>query len=204
MSKHFERIMNSLVTEPGKFSDDAELNLKSAAATIGITTRALRTLLESGVLPDLKSSRIFELSRRSVFIPSNNGELIPILRTGDESVDPEDNRPIGYSDTMPDADVVEANRMWWRVDPNKVLRAFYLPVSIAGFNAALLGIDELEDSVTNGREVRHCFKAHLIARYDGASGDVVMKTDNEEDRLVANHLLGHFQKSVSGGPIAYL
>lgn len=205
----FNTALASLYAVPGKFSEGAELSVKNAAATLDVTPRSIRMLLESGVLPDLNSQRIIELSSKTVFVKSKG--LQPVLRTGIADVDPSDNRPIGYSDSMSDSDVLEANRKWWRADPQKLIAARYLPISIGGLNVALLGIRGLEESVRvdvldkngkPGKEVRHSFDAYLIARYHGASDSIVIK--KSEDTKAALTLLGHFQCSVSGGPIAYL
>ena len=208
-----QTLLNSLVTIPGKFAEGAELNLKTAAATLDVPPRSVRMMLESGVLPDLKSARVIEMSKRGVLVSSGGKQ--PILRTGVSSIDEETNRRIGYSADMSDSEVVEGNRQWWRADPDRIIAAYYLPVSIGGFNAALLGIDGLEESVRvdvadkngkPGKEVRHSFQAHLIARYDGKTGQIVMAQDNPpvEDGVYAHAVLGRFQRSVSGGPIAYL
>lgn len=207
----YQTALASLYAIPGKFSEGAELNVKTAAATLDVPTRSVRMLLESGVLPDLNSKRIIELSGETVFVKS--GGLQPVLRTGIADVDHADNRPIGYGESMSDDDVLEANRKWWRADPEKLIAARYLPISIGGLNVALLGIRGLEESVRvdvldkngkPGKEVRHSFDAYLVARYHGPSGKTVMMTSDPDDTKAAITLLGHFQRSVSGGPIAYL
>jgi hypothetical protein len=151
------------------------------------------------------------LSRKPVLVPHFGNQ--PVLRTGSGSVDPADGRPIGYSASMSDADVLEANRMWWRADPEKIISAGYLPVSVGSLIVALLRIDGLDESVrfdapdkngNPGKEVRHSFKATLVARYDADTDTTVMKTGETDDTVVAHGLPGHFHRAVSGGPIAYL
>jgi hypothetical protein len=44
----------------------------------------------------------------------------------------------------------------------------------------------------------------LVARHDAETGATVMHSSDADDIEAANLLVGHFQRSVSGGPIAYL
>lgn len=203
--------LDSLVTVPGQFSDDIEISVKMAAQALDVSPRSIRMLLEAGVLPSLKSSHILSLSKKPAFIKSKG--LQPILRTGVAGFDTDENRPIGYGAEMSDDDVLEASRRWWRADPEKLIAARYLPVSLGGLNVALLGIRGLEESIRvdvldknekPGKEVRHSFDAYLVARYDVENDVVLMKTGDSDDTVAALTLLGHFQRSVSGGPIAYL
>lgn len=211
--ENFQELCELLVTVPGKFANGAELTLKTIAETLDITPRAVRMLLEAGVFPDRKSSRIVSLSQKPVFVKSGGKQ--PILRTGVAGVDPEDNRPIGYGDSMSDADVLEANRKWWRADPDKLIAAHYLPVSLGGLIVALLGINGVEESIrvdvedkngNPGKEVRHNFDAYLVSRYNSETGEAVMCMENPtgEAEAATRLFLGHFQRSVSGGPVAYL
>lgn len=204
-------IIDSLKMVPGKFSESAQLTVKAASDALGITPRQVRIILESGVLSDLDSEKVMRLASKSIFVPHKGNQ--PVLRTGSSGTDPEDGRPIGYSNSMTDAEVVEANRMWWRADPNKIISAGYLPISVGSLIVALLRIEGLDESVrfeapdkngNPGKEVRHSFKATLVARYDADSDTTVMKTGDTDDTVVALTLLGHFHRAVSGGPIAYL
>jgi hypothetical protein len=191
--------------------EDALLNAKTVARMLGISPHFVRMLEETGILPDTRCSRVTEMSHRSVLVPS--GAEQPVLRTGVEGFDAGEQRVIGYSDDMSDVDVVEANRKWWRADPDKIINARYLPVSCGSFIVALLVIDGLDESARveatdkNGKpftEVRHSFKARLVARHDAETGATVMHSSDADDIEAANLLVGHFQRSVSGGPIAYL
>lgn len=204
-------LIDSLATVPGKFSEHANLTIKAASDTLGITPRQVRLILEAGILSDLRVDKITALSRKPIFVPHGGNQ--PVLRTGSGGVDPHDGRPIGYNASMSNDDVLEANRMWWRADPEKIISARYLPVSVGSLIVALLRIDGLDESVrfdapdkngNPGKEVRHSFKATLVARYEGNSGLVVTYTGDSDDMAVAYTLLGHFHKAVSGGPIAYL
>lgn len=207
----FKQVIASLTTIPGQFSKDTELSVKMAAQALNVSTRSVRMLLEAGILPNLNPDLIVNLSKNTVFAKSQG--LQPVLRTGAAGFDEKDNRPIGYSADMSDDDVLEANRKWWRADPEKLIAARYLPISVGGFNVALLGIRGLEESIRvdvrdkngkPGKEVRHSFDAYLVGRYDMSAGVVSMKTGGTDDTVAALTLLGHFQQSVSGGPIAYL
>jgi hypothetical protein len=208
-----QSFLDSLATVPGKFSDRARLTVTATSEVLEVTPRAVRVILESGALSDLRSDRIVGISRKKVFVKGTG--MQPVLRTGSGSIDPSTNRPIGYNASMTDAEVLEANRMWWRADANKIVNAGYLPVSIGSLIVALLRIDGLEESVRfdapdkngdPGKEVRHSFKAELVARYNGDRDEVVMCHENptELDRGIAEGMLGRLHRAVSGGPIAYL
>lgn len=203
--------VSALQIVAAKFDVDAEVSLKTAASLLDISPHFVRMLLEAKILQNLNSERITQISKRYFIAPS--GAEQPVLRTGVEGFDENEQRKIGYSDEMSDADFVEASRKWWRADPEKIVRAYYLPVSCGSMIVGLLGIDGIEDSIRvtdeaktkgNVTEVRHSFNARLLARYDADTDFVVMHTDDADDVAVANTLVGHFQRSVSGGPIAYL
>lgn len=210
-SNFFDLPVSSVKVVPSEMDKDAELNAKTVARMLAISPHFVRTLEESGVLPDMRCSRVTDMSNRSILVPNGAGQ--PVLRTGAEGFDDVEQRVIGYSDDMSDADVVEGNRKWWRVDPEKIVNARYLPISCGSFIVALLVVDGLDESARvettdkNGKrftEVRHSFKARLVARHDAETGATVMHSKDADDIEAANLFVGHFQRSVSGGPIAYL
>lgn len=205
--------IDSLATVPGKFSDRAKLTVTATSEALQITPRQVRLILESGVLPDLRSDRIVRLSRKKVYVPRDGTQ--PILRTRSESTDPDSGRPIGYSASMTDDDVLAASRMWWRADPSKIVNAGYLLVSVGSLIVAILAVDGVDSSVRvevpgkngeTGNEVRHSFNARLVSRYEGVTDSVIwVGADTTPfEYAISEALLGHFHRAVSGGPIAYL
>ncbi|MDV6271377.1 hypothetical protein [Rhodococcus globerulus] len=123
---------------------------------------------------------------------------------------------IGESATLTDTDVVDANSRWWRCNPDRIVDAGFLPVTIAGFVVTILHIQGLRDTANRkwdskqGRtihQVRHAFDATLAARVRELGHPASNFIDPTLTSQEANHvrtILGGRSSAHSGGPIAYL
>lgn len=211
------------VASPGQPS--GELSKPKAADLLQMNQRGISLLLDSGYLPDLEIGRIMRLAGRSILATDGNQ---PVLRQAaarpapvDERSDPSGRRRafVGDSAQLSDIDVVEADRMWWRSDPDTVCEAELLPVTLAGFPVTvlkILGADGGPDRVVRPKkaggsrefvEVRHAYKAELAGRVRQLGSpelDYIAPNLSPAEQETVRIFLESRSTARSGGPIAYL
>ena len=202
------------------------LSRRQAADQLQISLGGIDRLLASGYLPDLSVQRIWDLSTRRILIADG---CQPVLRQGLKTLaddDPSTKYPrefMGESWDLDDDEVVAADQQWWRCEPQNVVNARFLPVTIAGFPVTVLRIRGVREAVPhrftarNGHEmteIRYSFDAELAGRarelgHLRADEDCVEAfyvdpalPDAERERVLL--LLKGRSTAQSGGPIAYL
>ncbi|MDH6284314.1 transcriptional regulator [Prescottella agglutinans] len=202
------------------------LTRRQAADQLQLSPGGIDRLLDSGYLPDLSVQRIWDLSKRRILLADG---CQPVLRQGlkaDAEDGPSPQFPrkyMGESADLTDHEVVAADQQWWRCDPDNVVNARFLPVTIAGFPVTVLEIHSLRAQDTrpfearNGRqmtEIRYSFEATLAGRvrelghlradenhHEAFFVDTALSPADQERVL---HLLKGRSTAKSGGPIAYL
>ncbi len=198
------------------------LTRPQAADLLQVSPRTVDLLLDSGYLPDLGIERVLRAARTPYLEVVDADQ--PVLRQALAKPEPErpDVRPfMGESATLSDADVVLADCMWWRADPDLVVKAELLPVTVGGFVVTVLwvrGVASAErvlleaggGSRRRSRDVTHvryAFEATLAGRVRalGEPGrDYVDPTLPPELADAARVMLGARSTARSGGPIAYV
>ncbi|MFJ6141572.1 hypothetical protein [Kitasatospora sp. NPDC092286] len=185
------------------------LTRNQAASLLGLSPNTVTKLLNSDFLPDLRASRVLALSRAPQVTVTTG--YLPVLRTAAAAppADPaEDPRPfLGDSATISDLEFLEANRMWWRCDAERIVQAGVLAIAVAGWVTGVLSIHAREDSRVGRTEIRHSFKAEVAGRVgllDDPNSYRVLATDPALATLTGQLLGARVQAAVSGGPIAYL
>jgi hypothetical protein len=94
-------------------------------------------------------------------------------------------------------------RGWWRCDAASVAAGGVLPVTLSGYVVAVLtGIERWEKN----SDARHAFPDARLAGYvtDLATPHTAITSDRDDDRRLAELLLGTRLASQSGGAIAYV
>lgn len=204
------------------------LSRRQAAEQLQISPGGIDRLLDSRYLPDLSVQRIWDLSKRRILIADG---CQPVLRQGlmaPADDDPSTKYPrefIGESADLTNDQVLAADQQWWRCEPQNVVNARFLPVTIAGFPVTVLKIlgDRERDRIThrftarNGREmteIRYSFEArlagrvkelgHLHADEDSSEAFCIDPDLSDAERERVLFLLKGRSTAQSGGPIAYL
>ncbi|MEY9840651.1 helix-turn-helix domain-containing protein [Streptacidiphilus sp. EB103A] len=198
------------LTSPVQDSDEETLTRNQAARLLGLSPNTVSKLLASRFLPDLQIWKVLALSRHPQVTVACG--VLPVLRTGPAAhvTRAEDEAPVLQGDGvgLNDEQFLDANRMWWRCDPEAVTEAGLLPVAVAGFVTGVLAIRGIEESRRFAPgEVRHAFTATVAGRvgvlHDPATYRV-LGSDSQTAQLTAQLLGSRVTAAVSGGPIAYL
>ncbi|MFG2948429.1 helix-turn-helix domain-containing protein [Streptomyces adustus] len=190
------------------------LTTGQAAQELGCAITTFRRLVHAGLLPGL--------SRRGVrvMIPLNvvqalgqrqhaplnrlNTKEIAVLRVdAAKPVQESDRNWIGFAASLTPSDLLAALRGWWRCDPTGIAAGGVLPVTLSGYVVAVLtGLDRWQ----RNDEGRHAFPDARLAGYvtDLAAPQATITAETDDDRHLAELLLGTRLASHSGGAIAYV
>lgn len=176
---------------------------RAAAQSLGITERAVRMLRDAHLLTldaAAVQAAVDQLRQPAPPLPAGQPVLrVPAHRP--ESPDSWDgNRALGYSPHLSDHDQLEALRQWWRCDPDTIIRAGTILVTVAEIAVALLSVTAAEPSIGERQDKRHQFTAELVARLDRLGTPA---RHLNPAHLPAASMLGHRYPTRSGGPIAY-
>lgn len=184
-----------------------------AAEQLNLAVGTLRRLIASGLLPTLRArgnrtvmptADIETLARReAVGPPAVGSHELPVLRVGAaEKADEGGDRDwTGFSTQLTPGQLQAALSGWWRCDPERVVRAGLMAVTIGQYVVAVLtGIDGY-DGRGDGRYRFHGTLAgsvtELVTPQQWVNPDAP-----GADR--ARLLLGRRLESESGGPVAYV
>ncbi|MFC8929063.1 helix-turn-helix domain-containing protein [Streptomyces albidoflavus] len=183
-----------------------------AAARLDLAVGTLRRLIASGLLPTLRARGnrtvmptvdIETLARReAVGPPAVGSHELPVLRVGvAEKADDTERGWTGFSTQLTPGQLQAALSGWWRCDPERVVRAGLMAVTLGQYVVAVLtGIDGY-DSRGDGRYRFHGALAgsvtELVTPQQWVNPDAP-----GADR--ARLLLGRRLESESGGPVAYV
>ncbi|MES9504219.1 helix-turn-helix domain-containing protein [Streptomyces koyangensis] len=183
-----------------------------AADQLGLAVGTLRRIIASGLLPTLRArgnrtvmptADIETLARREAVGPSAVGtHELPVLRVGvAEKADDGEREGTGFSTQLTPGQLQAALSGWWRCDPERVVRAGLMAVTLGQYVVAVLtGIDGY-DGRGDGRYRFHGTLAgsvtELVTPQQWVNPDAP-----GADR--ARLLLGRRLESESGGPVAYV
>ncbi|MEU9136896.1 helix-turn-helix domain-containing protein [Streptomyces sp. NPDC048404] len=190
------------------------LTTGQAAEELGCAVTTFRRLVRAGLLPGLSRHGVRvmvpldvvqALSRRQ-HAPLNQlaAKEIAVLRVdAAKPVQEPDRDWIGFAATLAPSDLLAALRGWWRCDPADIAAGGVLPVTLSGYVVAVLtGLDRWQ----RNDESRHAFPDARLAGYvtDLATPQTTITAQTDDDRQLAELLLGTRLASHSGGAIAYV
>lgn len=189
-----------------------DMTTVQAAGRLDLAVGTLRRIITSGILPTLRArgnrtvmprADVEALARRELVGPWAVGtHELPVLRVGvAEKVDDGDQGWAGFSTELTPDQLQAALSGWWRCDPERVVRAGLMAVTLGQYVVAVLtGIDGY-DSRGDGRYRFHGSLAgsvtELVTPQQWVNPDAP-----GADR--ARLLLGRRLESESGGPVAYV
>lgn len=112
----------------------------------------LENLLASGCLPDLRVDHVAALASRSW--AASDSPLV-IVRAGQPSRD--GTRKIGYHRSYLDEEVCDGARQWWISNPDEILSAAHIVLTVSTWVVAFLHTSGLADTetVTTARGNHH-------------------------------------------------
>ncbi|NUV32303.1 helix-turn-helix domain-containing protein [Streptomyces odorifer] len=191
----------------------ADITTVRAAAQLGLAVGTLRKLTDSGIFPVLRArgnrtvmpaADILALARRELVGPEAVGAReLPVLRVGvAERVEGDQGREwAGFATHLSPQDLHPALSGWWRCDPERVVQAGLMAVTLGHYVVAVLTGINGYDSRGDGRYRFHGTLAgsvtELVTPQQWVNPDAP-----GADR--ARLLLGRRLESESGGPVAYV
>ncbi|MFJ3644451.1 helix-turn-helix domain-containing protein [Streptomyces murinus] len=190
------------------------LTTGQAAEELGCAITTFRRLISAGLLPDLSRRGVRVMvpleavqalqTRQQAPLDQLRGKEIAVLRVDVARRTEEEERSwLGFAATLPAADLLKALRGWWRCDAASVAAGGVLPVTLSGYVVAVLtGLERWEKN----SEGRHAFPDARLAGYvtDLATPHLHLTASSDDDRRLAELLLGTRLTSHSGGAIAYV
>ncbi|MGW6954130.1 helix-turn-helix domain-containing protein [Streptomyces chartreusis] len=190
------------------------LTTGQAAEELGCAITTFRRLVSAGVLPGLSRRGVRIMVPLDVVQALRTREHPPLdqLPTTEIAVlrvdaarrtDEPERSWIGFAGTLPPEDLLKALRGWWRCDAESVAAGGVLPVTVSGYVVAVLtGLERWEKN----SEGRHAFPDARLAGYvtDLAVPHISITASLDDDRRLAELLLGTRLASHSGGAIAYV
>lgn len=187
---------------------DAPLSIpvttRAAAKALTVPERTIRMLRDAGLLT-LDAAAVQAAAGRLQQIPPALPAGQPVLRVQPHRPKSPDSwdgpRALGYSTDLDDNTQLEALRQWWRCDPDAIIKAGLLIVTVAEIVVALVSVDRLSATIGNRQDKRHQFAATWGARLDrlGLPPRVITPTHGP----IGASILGTRCPTQSGGPIAY-
>ncbi|MEU5335651.1 helix-turn-helix domain-containing protein [Streptomyces asoensis] len=190
------------------------LTTGQAAEELGCAVTTFRRLVHAGLLPGLSRRGVRVMiplgavqalsARRLAPLHQLDAQEIAVLRVdAAQPADDSDRDWIGFAAMLSADSVLKALRGWWRCDAASVAAGGALPVTLSGYVVAVLtGLERWERNA----EGRHAFPDARLAGYvtDLVTPCTVITSEMEEDRRLAELLLGSRLASHSGGAIAYV
>ncbi|WP_055618195.1 helix-turn-helix domain-containing protein [Streptomyces phaeochromogenes] len=190
------------------------LTTGQAAGELGCAVTTFRRLVHAGLLPDISRRGVRVMipldsvqalgRRRHASLEGLDAEEIAVLRVDTaQRVDEPDRRWIGFAASLTPDELLKALRGWWRCDAASVATGGVLPVTLSGYVVAVLtGLQRWEKNT----EGRHAFPDARLAGYvtDLISPQFSLTSRTDQDRHLAELLLGTRLPSHSGGAIAYV
>jgi hypothetical protein len=190
------------------------LTTGQAAQELGCAVTTFRRLVHASLLPNLSRRGVrvmvpFEVvqalqGRREAPLGQLAAREVAVLRvdTAQRSDEP-DRDWIGFSASFTPDDLLKALRGWWRCDVASVAAGGVLPVTLSGYVVAVLTSLDVWEKNEHGR---HAFPKACLAGYvtDLATPVKHLTASTDEDRELADLLLGTRLVSHSGGAVAYV
>lgn len=190
------------------------LTTGQAAQELGCAITTFRRLVHAGLLPGLSRRGVRVMVPLDVVQALGLREHAPLGRLATKEiavlrvdaakpVQEADRDWIGFSASLAPGDLLAALRGWWRCDPAGIAAGGVLPVTLSGYVVAVLtGLDRWQ----RNDEGRHAFPDARLAGYvtDLAAPQTTITAQTDDDRQLAELLLGTRLASHSGGAIAYV
>jgi len=182
-----------------------DMTTSAAAVELRCSVNTLKKLITAGLFPEVRergnrvllpAGDVRALARREA-VDLNALELgeLPVLRVGPAG---KGAVRVGYAVQSTPEQMYEALRGWWRCDPERVLRAGVLAVTLGPYVVAVLDNFRYVESRGAGR---YRFTGELA----GHVTDLVTPVQAVRgDTVLARRLLGRRLESASGGPVAYV
>lgn len=193
------------LTRPQGDPAGGQLTRNQTASLLGISLATVDKLVKSGYLPSLESSLVLHLAA-TPFVTVTTG-ILPVLRTAAAKPANDGRAFMGDAAHLTDRQFRDGNAAWWRSDPDTIVGAGVLAVSIASFVTGVLHIhDVARTRRIASKEVRHAYKATVAGRVGmlGAPETNRILTKDPDLATLTRQLLGMRVRTISGGPIAYL
>ncbi|GAA2679318.1 DNA-binding protein [Streptomyces lunalinharesii] len=190
------------------------LTTGQAAEELGCAITTFRRLVHAELLPGLSHRGVRVMAPMDVVqavgarprapLEQLDAREVAVLRVdAAQRVQEPDRDWIGFAASLTPEDLLKALRGWWRCDAASVAAGRVLPVTLAGYVVAVLtGLDHWEKN----RQGRHAFPDARLAGYvtDLATPTLNITSSADNDRRLAELLLGTRLVSHSGGAIAYV
>lgn len=173
-----------------------------AMEILSLGRHPLDNLIASGCLPGLSVDHVAALASRS-WVTSDSP--LVVVRAGQPAWDGP--RKIGYHASYQDEEVVEGSRQWWISNPDEIIDAGHILLTMSTWTVALLRVSGRADTETmttaRGNTVkRHSYKATLIARVDDlVKGEVRIAASVPEQLEPLLRVLGQRLPSPPGAPL---
>lgn len=185
-----------------------DMTTSAAAAELHCSVNTLKKLIAASLLPEVRergnrallpAGDVRALARReAVDLDALELGELPVLRVGPAVDSAEGRELIGYSARLAPERMYEALRGWWRCDPERILRAGVLAVTLGPYVVAVLGGFRHVESNGAGRY-------RFAGQLEGYVTDLVTPVQVVHgDAPLARRLLGRRLESESGGPVAYV
>ncbi|MEU7640791.1 helix-turn-helix domain-containing protein [Streptomyces sp. NPDC039016] len=190
------------------------LTTGQAAEELGCAVTTFRRLVHAGLLPGLSRRGVRVMiplaavqslsARRHAALEQIQAKEIAVLRVdAAQRADESDRGWIGFAASLTPGDVLKALRGWWRCDAASIAAGGVLPVTLSGYVVAVLtGLERWEKNA----EGRHAFPGARLAGHvtDLVTPHTAITSSADDDRRLAELLLGYRLASHSGGAIAYV
>ncbi|TXS60301.1 DNA-binding protein [Streptomyces sp. me109] len=190
------------------------LTTGQAAQELGCAITTFRRLVHAGLLPGLSRRGVRVMvplnvvqalgQRQHALLDRLDAQEIAVLRVdAAKPVQEPDRDWIGFAASLTHDDLLAALRGWWRCDPAGIAAGRVLPVTLSGYVVAILtGLDRWQ----RNDDGRHAFPDARLAGYvtDLAAPQTTITAETDDDRQLAELLLGARLASHSGGAIAYV
>ena len=190
------------------------LTTGQAAQELGCAVTTFRRLMHAGLIPGVSRRGVRVMipfdavqalsSRRHAPLEQVIPREVAVLRVDTAQPAGEPDRDwIGFAASLSPDDLLKALRGWWRCDAASVAAGGALPVTLSGYVVAVLtGLERWE----RNSEGRHAFPNARLAGHvtDLVTPRTSITSTLDDDRRLAELLLGTRLASHSGGAIAYV
>lgn len=201
------------VSTPGKPAASSKLSQAEARRQLGLHQNALAKLLDSGYL-SLQEACV-AAAARAEFVDITTGRVV-VIQTDvatESAEDPSWRRYVGDGPGLTDSEWLDASRGDWHgFDPDQALTAGYALITLGTFVTGIIRLRQLELSRHDRYQVKHRFRAEIVARLSESRSDQAPLADPNQSvhKVACGPVEGALVKILGqrirpkAGPQAYL